>query len=96
LCNALAQALYCLYPRQFTAWLILWDDDTSHVFLRDAAGTVLDLVSYPELMCTDEEYDAGEPMRWQYTRPARCARTLIARAGLELPTPKETYHAPHA
>jgi hypothetical protein len=87
LCNPLSQALFCLYPRQFTAWVVEWDDDTSHVFLRDADGTVLDLVSYPELVCTDEDYDAGEPLRWQYSRPDKRTRTLLERAGLTLPLP---------
>ena len=85
LCHPLSQALFCLFPGQFTAWVIEWDDDTSHLFLRDAAGSVLDLVSYPELVCTDDDYDAGEPVRWQYSRPARRTRTLLERAELTLP-----------
>jgi hypothetical protein len=87
LCNPLSQALFCLYPRQFTAWVVEWDDDTSHVFLRDRDGAVLDLVSYPELLCEDEDYDAGEPVRWQYSRPDTRTRALLARAGLTLPLP---------
>jgi hypothetical protein len=86
LCHPLSQALFGLFPGCFTAWVIAWDDGESHVFLRDGDGDVFDLVSYPELLCEDDDYDAGEPVRWQYSRPARRTRTLLARAGLSIPT----------
>ena len=50
----LSQALFCLFPGQFTAWFVEFDDGGVHVFLRDEGGNVVDLVSYPDLLCDDE------------------------------------------
>jgi len=71
----------------------VWDDGTNHVFLRDASGDVLDLVSYPGLLCDDEDYDAAEPVRWRPRLPTKRTRTLLARAGLATPTPAKV--VPH-
>ena len=48
LCHPLSQALFCLFPGAFTAWYVEFEDGDGHVFLRDAEGTVVDLVSYPD------------------------------------------------
>ena len=82
LCHCLSQALFCLFPGQFTAWYVEFEDGDIHAFLRDGDGQVLDLVSYPELLCDDEDYDAGERVYWRPRTPAQRTRTLLARAGL--------------
>jgi hypothetical protein len=85
LCHPLSQALFCLFPGTFTAWYIEWEDDEDgHVFLRDAFGDIVDVISYPELLCDDEDYDAAEPVRWRPNLPAKRTRTLLARAGFAL------------
>jgi hypothetical protein len=90
LCHPLSQALFCLHPGAFTAWYVEWEDGDSHVFLRDASGEVLDLVSYPDLLLCDEDYAAAVPVRWRPRLPTQRTRTLVARAGLTLPTPART------
>jgi hypothetical protein len=84
--HPLSQALFCLFPGQFSAWYVEWEDeDGGHVFLRDAAGSVVDLVSYPDLSCDDEDYAAAEPVCWRPRRPTQRTLTLLARAGFALP-----------
>jgi hypothetical protein len=89
LCHPLAQALFCLFPGQFTAWYTEFEDGDIHAFLRDEGGQVVDLVSYPELLCDDEDYDAGERVHWRPRSPAKRTRTLLARAGLAIKTPAQ-------
>ena len=84
LCHPLAQALFCLFPGQFTAWYVEWEDGLGHVFLRDASGDVLDLVAYPDVL-DDEDYAAAVPIRWRPRSPTQRPRTLLARAGLAIP-----------
>ena len=81
LCHPLSQALFCLFPGQFSAWFVEFEDGDVHLFLRDADGQVVDLVSYPALLC-DEDYDAGERVHWRPRSPTQRTRTLLARAGL--------------
>ena len=87
LCHPLSQAVVCLFPGKFTAWYVEWKDGDGHVFLRDASGDVLDMVSYPDLL-GDEGYDAGVPVRWRPRLPTQRTCTLVARAGLTFPTPE--------
>jgi hypothetical protein len=82
----LSQALFCLFPGEFTAWYVEWEDGLGHVFLRDASGDVLDLVAYPDVL-GDEDYAAAVPIRWRPRSPTMRTRTLLARAGLTFPTP---------
>jgi len=85
LCHPLSQALFCLSPGQFSAWYVEFEDGDGHVFLRDASGEVLDLVSYPDLLLCDEDYDAAERLHWRPRSPTQRTRTLLARAGLAIP-----------
>ena len=85
----MSQALFCLFPGQFTAWYVESEDGLGHVFLRDAAGDVLDLVAYPDVL-GDEDYAAAVPIRWRPRSPTQRTRTLLARAGLAVPTPART------
>ena len=76
-----------MFPGQFTAWYVEWEDGEGHVFLRDGAGQVVDLVSYPDLLCDDEDYDAAERLYWRPRVPTQRTRTLLARAGLTVQAP---------
>jgi hypothetical protein len=74
-----------MFPGQFTAWYVEFEDGEGHVFLRDTEGTVVDLVSYPDEP-GDEDYDAAERLHWRPRTPTQRTRTLLARAGLTIPT----------
>ena len=88
LCHPLSQALFCMFPGEFTAWYVEFEDGDGHVFLRDGDGRVVDLVSHPgPLLCDDEDYDAAERLHWRPRLPTQRTRTLLARAGLAIPTP---------
>ena len=87
LCHPLSQALFSMFPGQFTAWYVEFEDGEGHVFLRDGDGQVVDLVSYPNLLLDDEDYDAGERLYWRPRVPTQRTRTLLARAGLTVPPP---------
>ena len=60
LCYPIAEALYYACPGQFTPWRILWEDGGSHWFLKAQDGAIVDLVSYPELLCHPDDYDTEQ------------------------------------
>lgn len=56
------------------------------MFLRDAAGEVVDLISHPDVLLDDEDYDAAERLHWRPRLPTQRTRVLLARAGLTFPS----------
>jgi hypothetical protein len=86
LCHPLSQALFCLFPGAFAAWYVEGEEGDGHVFLRDAAGEVVDLISHPDVLLDDEDYDAAERLHWRPRLPTQRTRVLLARAGLTFPS----------
>ena len=88
LCYPLVEALSRLFPGRFTPYRIRWEDKTSHWFLKEQDGTVIDLLSHNGTpFCTQDEYAAARRAHFVNHQPSRRARTLLERAGLPLPTP---------
>ena len=53
---------------------------------RDGRRGRSGVISGP-LLCDDEDYDAAERLHWRPRLPTQRTRTLLARAGLAIPTP---------
>jgi hypothetical protein len=90
LCYMLSEALYYACPGQFTPCRILWEDGGSHWFLRAPDGAIVDLVSYPEMLCHPDDYAAAQRVGFLSSpRISRRCQVLLERAGLTAPTPPQ-------
>lgn len=98
LCYTLAEALYYVCPGQFTPWRIRWEDGGSHWFLKAQDGAIVDLVSYPELLCPSDDYGAAQRVGFlSSARMSQRCRVLLERAGLKVPPPApRVRRRPHA
>ncbi len=85
LCYVLSECLYHLFPYELAPYRIMWDDGTSHWFLKFSDGSILDTIaSDGGLACYYYEYATGTRHTFYSKKPSKRAQILLKRAGLRV------------
>ncbi len=87
LCYVLAECLYHLFPGRLTPYRIRWEEGGTHWFLRDQDGKLVEplLRNTVKAVCRQSDYNSAKRAAFLTKLPSKRARTLLERAGLDLP-----------
>lgn len=85
LCYVLSECLYHLFPDELSPYRILWNDGTTHWFLRFEDGSIIETIA-PDgtKVCSPEDYERAQERAFYSKTLSKRAQILLERTGLEI------------